>query len=65
MNCWLLELLNQQLGPDRSSDDGTPVEDKIDQEVQQPAMLGRLRWQLVIARCFDETAETAFIMSVL
>lgn len=65
VNCWLLQLLNQQLRPDRNPDDGTPVEDMIDQEVQQPAMLGRLGWQQLIARCFEETAETAFIMSVL
>ena len=65
VNCWLLELLNRQLGQDQSPDDGTPVEDTIDQEVQQPAMLGRLRLQQLIARCFQETAETAFIMSVL
>jgi hypothetical protein len=65
VNCWLLQLLNQQLGLDRSSDDGTSIEDALDQEVQQPAMLGRLGWQQLIARCFEETAETAFIISAL
>jgi hypothetical protein len=57
-NCRLLELLDQQMGMDRILVAETPGDQSA-----PSTLLGGLKWQHLIARCFEDTAEDSPAMS--
>jgi hypothetical protein len=63
IDCSLLVVLIEQLEIDRCPDSDALVTDIPDQRAHRPTILGGMGWQHLIARCFEDTAETAFIMS--